>query len=205
MAPEVWLVDDDPSVRKALARVLSLGDYRVRTLASGAELLDAWGEGGRAGCMILDLQLPDTDGLTLQARLNEQAAPPPVVFLTAHGDIPATVRAMKSGATEFLTKPVSDVDLLRAVGEAMARSVANGTLDSARRAFRNRYDSLTPREREVMGLVVRGRLNKQIAMELGTVEQTIKVHRGRVMKKMGVESVAELVVMTERHGPASVV
>lgn len=192
-------MDDDPSIRRALSRTLSLGAYRVRSYASAGEVLSEWERGGRAGCVILDLQLPDADGLWVQARLNEHPAPPPIVFLTGHGDIPASVRAMKSGASEFLTKPVREQDLLRAVGEALARSVASEALDASRVEVRSRLGTLTPREREVMDLVVLGRLNKQIAQQLGTVEQTVKVHRGRMMRKMGVGSVAELVSMLERH------
>ena len=198
-AHEVWVVDDDPSIRRALARTLSASDYRVSVYGDGAEVIERLEGGARAGCVILDLLMPGTDGLSLQARLNELAEPPGVVFLTGHGDIPATVRAMKSGATEFLTKPVDEADLLRAVGEALARTVAAEAIGQERRRVRDRLGTLTPREREVMELVVRGHLNKQIARDLGTVEQTVKVHRGRVMRKMGVESVAALVTMLERY------
>lgn len=203
-AHEVWVVDDDPSIRRALARTLSASDYRVSVYGDGAEVIERLEGGARAGCVVLDLLMPGTDGLSLQARLNELSEPPGVVFLTGHGDIPATVRAMKSGATEFLTKPVDEADLLRAVGEALARAVSAEASGQERRRVRDRLGTLTPREREVMELVVRGRLNKQIARELGTVEQTVKVHRGRVMRKMGVESVAALVTMLERYADGGV-
>lgn len=194
----IFLIDDDASVRRAVARLLRSAGYAVKTFASARELLDGDRETDGAACIVLDLQMPGLTGLDLQRELRKREIELPIVFISGHGDIPSSVRAMKDGAVDFLTKPVADDDLLGAVEQAVQR-------DSVQRAQRDELDvlraraaTLTPREREVMELVVQGLLNKQIAARLGTVEKTIKVHRGRVMQKMQVESLADLVRAVEQ-------
>ncbi len=197
--PTVYVVDDDPSVRSALENLISSHGLRVETFPAAQDFLrdcppDA------AGCLILDVQMPGLSGLDLQGELKEAGIHLPVIFITGHGDIPTTVRAMKAGAAEFLTKPFGEQELLAAISQ----SVEHDRLARAGRAeladLRARYDQLTPKEREVMRLVVRGLLNKQIAMELGNSEITIKQHRGQVMQKMSADSLAELVRMAQRLG-----
>jgi FixJ family two-component response regulator len=196
-APVVFLVDDDPSVRRAIARLLTAEQFQVETFES-AELLLESGWVGIAACLVVDLMMPGMNGLELHERLAAESIDAPVVFLTGHGDVPTGVRAMKEGAVDFLTKPVDDTELLAAI----RRGVEIGASASAKAAevkeIRDREQSLTPREREVMGLVTLGMLNKQIAYELGTSEKTIKVHRARVMEKMRVSSVAALVRLVDR-------
>lgn len=195
----VFLVDDDASVRRALTRLLKSARYAVQTFASAREFLEFWRiRSEAAACLVLDVRMPDLSGLDLQRELQAANTVLPIIFITGHGDIPMGVKAMKDGAVDFLAKPVNDADLLKAVEQALARA----RHDIAQRAdldeIRGRIENLTPREREVMQLVVKGYLNKQIAFELGTVEKTVKVHRARVMDKMKARSLADLVRLTER-------
>jgi FixJ family two-component response regulator len=196
----VFVVDDDASVRKALARLMSSAGYAVETFASAREFLDRGHHQDTLGCVVLDISMPGLSGLDLQQELKAFTPPLSIIFITGHGDILTSVRAMKGGAVDFLTKPVNDRDLLSAVGQAIARNVEARERHTELRELQRRAANLTPREREVMLLVVRGRLNKQVAAELGTVEKTIKVHRARVIEKMGVDSLAELVRMAEKLG-----
>ena len=201
----VYLVDDDGGVRKALARLIGSAGYRVEAFDSARAFLARGHDRNCPACLVLDVQMPDLTGLDLQRALNAADSMLPIVFVTGQGDIPMSVRAMKDGAADFLTKPVRDADLMGAIGRAIARAIQDGSAQAQRDAIRRRIDSLTAREREVMALVVAGRLNKEIAAELGTVEKTIKVHRARVMEKMQAASLADLVRMAERvsfRGPA---
>ncbi|MFM0221723.1 response regulator transcription factor [Paraburkholderia dipogonis] len=193
----VFVVDDDDSVCRALARLIQSAGYGVETFGSARAFLGRVCTVNTPACAVLDVQLPDLSGLELQRELN---AALPVIFVTGHGDIPMTVGAMKAGATDFLSKPVQDADLLRAIGQALERAAQTHAIRCEVDALRRRVDRLTPREREVMELVVEGRLNKQVASELGTAEQTIKIHRGRVMAKMEVASLAELVRIADKIG-----
>ena len=195
--PIVYVLDDDLAVRQALSSVIRSIGLRVETFASAQEFLrharlDA------PSCLVLDVQLPDVSGLDLLPELDAAAAPIPIIFITGHGTIPMSVRAMKAGALEFLTKPFREEDLLAAIEHALERDRAARQERAELAEVRERLAKLSPREREVLALVVTGRMNKQIAAELGTAEQTIKQHRSRVMRKLGVESVAELVRLVER-------
>jgi FixJ family two-component response regulator len=194
----VFLVDDDPSVRRALARLIKSADYQVQTFASAREFLDRKPDATEPVCLVLDIRMPGLSGIDLQHELKLTNLVLPIIFITGHGDIPTTVKAMKAGAVDFLPKPVRDVDLLRAIEQALARARREGAERKELQDIQRRIDNLTAREREVMSLVIKGWLNKQIAVELGTVEKTIKVHRARVMDKMQVDSVAELVRLAER-------
>jgi FixJ family two-component response regulator len=196
--PTVFVVDDDPSVRKGIARLLKSTGYRSETFPSAAEFLARWQPDPVPGCALLDIMMPGIDGLELQRRLLDAPHRLPIVFITGHGDIPSSVRAMKAGAVDFLPKPFKDKDLFRAVREAIARDARDRAERAERDAVATRYANLTPREREVMALVVRGMLNKQIAYELGLSEKTVKIHRGRVTEKMKVQSVADLVVASQK-------
>jgi FixJ family two-component response regulator len=198
--PTVFLVDDDPAVRKALTRLIKSAGYEVRTFASAREFLDSVRAADGPACLVLDIRMPGLSGLELQQKLQSANILLPIIFITGHGDIPMSVKAMKAGAVDFLPKPVKDTVLLRAIEQALARSADARAEREVLEEIQSRVDSLTPREREVMALVVRGLLNKQIAFELGTVEKTIKVHRARVMEKMQVKSLAELVRLAERLG-----
>jgi len=195
----IFIVDDDPSIRLALENLISSIGQRVETYAAAQDFLRDCPR-NPAGCLVLDVQMPGLSGLDLQSELNHAGIHLPIIFLTGHGDIPTTVRAMKAGAVEFLTKPVSDSELLAAINQALERD----RLAQANRAdvaeLRQRYDQLTPKEREVMGLVVQGLLNKQIALKLNNSEITIKQHRGKVMQKMRAQSLVDLVHMAERLG-----
>ncbi|WP_341317734.1 response regulator [Paraburkholderia sp. IMGN_8] len=193
----VFVVDDDDAVRRALARLIQSAGYRVETFGSARAFLDRMRADTCPACLVLDIQLPDLSGLELQRELN---AALPIIFITGYGDIPMTVGAMKAGATDFLPKPVRDTDLLRAIGQAFERVAQTYAVNRELDAIRVRLGRLTPREREVMALVVTGRLNKQVAGELGTVEKTIKAHRARVMAKMEVTSLAELVRVADKAG-----
>ena len=196
----VFLVDDDASVRRALARLIKAAGYQLQTFASAREFLDSNLHNDGPACLVLDIRMPGLSGMDLQRELQTANTTLPIIFITGYGDIPMSVKAMKEGAVDFLPKPVRDADLLRAIEQALARAVRERAYREELEDIRNRLEKLTAREREVMSLVVRGFLNKQIAVELGTVEKTIKVHRARVMQKMQVNSVAELVRVVERAG-----
>jgi FixJ family two-component response regulator len=195
----VYVVDDEAGMRKALNRLLRSEGFNARAFASARDFLAAY-RAEETACLVLDVAMPELDGMELQRRLTHAGVLVPIVFLTGKGDIPMSVDAIKAGAVDFLTKPVNDVDLLRAVRAALQRAASLKAAHATTTALTARYTSLTPREREVMAHVVAGKLNKQIATDLGTTEQTIKVHRGRVMGKMGVESLADLVRAAERLG-----
>ena len=192
--PVVFVVDDDSSLRHALTNLLRSVGLRVETFGSAREFL-AGPRPDAPGCLVLDVRLPGLSGLDLQHELAAAQIDLPIIFMTGYGDIPMTVRAMKAGAVEFLTKPFRDQDLLDAIQQALEHDCVAWHRRVALAALRQRYDRLTPREREVMRLVVAGLLNKQIAADLGTSEIMVKVHRGQVMRKMQAASVAELVRM----------
>ena len=195
--PTVFVVDDDPAVLKSLSRLLRSVPFAVVTVGSPQEFLEQH-DSRTPGCLILDIAMPGLNGLELQQALMSKGSPLPIIFLTGHGDIPMSVQAMKHGAIDFLTKPVNDEDLINAVHAALKREGIARQSRSELDEIQGRLARLTPREREVLSHVVSGQLNKQIAFDLGTVEKTIKVHRARVMEKMGVQSLAELVRLTER-------
>lgn len=197
--PIVFVVDDDASVREALGRLIRSAGLRVEAFASAEAFLERPRADGPA-CLVLDVQLPDLSGLDLQQRMARANNEIPIVFITGHGDIPTTVRAMKAGAMEFLTKPLVDGDVLESIRQAVARDRATRDLQAETAALRGRYTALTPRETEVMAWVVAGLLNKQIAGELGISEETVKVHRGHVMRKMEADSLADLVRMSGKLG-----
>lgn len=196
-APTVFVVDDDASVRKALARAIQTAGMSVSTFASAREFLDHRAPPPGLGCIVLDVRMPGLSGLDLQAELNARNIHTPIVFISGHGDIPMSVKAMKRGAVDFLTKPFKVTDLMAAIQEAMRKAAQLEASRAGQAEMQRRIDLLTPREREVLNLVVKGLLNKQIAAELGAAERTIKVHRGRVMQKMQVQSVAALVRAVE--------
>jgi FixJ family two-component response regulator len=193
----VFVVDDDSSIREAIKSLISLAGLRVETFETAQEFLRSK-RLDMPGCLVLDVELPGLSGLDLQRELAAHGIKLPIIFVTGYGDIPMSVRAMKAGALEFLTKPFRDQDLLDAIQQALERDRAARQHSREIVELRKHFDALTAREREVMSLVVAGWLNKQIGFELGISEITVKIHRGRVMKKMGAQSVAELVRMTER-------
>lgn len=197
--PTVFVVDDDVSVRESLEALIEVAGWEARTFASAEAFLDCPRAFG-PNCLVLDVSLPDLSGLDLQARIARERAEMPIIFVTGHGDVPMTVRAMKAGAVEFLTKPFGEDVLLEAIGSALERSRATVDEQAALQALRDRYATLSRREREVMTLVVSGLLNKQVGGELGISEITVKAHRGRVMEKMQAGSLADLVRMSERLG-----
>jgi FixJ family two-component response regulator len=188
----ITVIDDDASFRRSTARLIVAAGHKVQTFANAGEFLRSK-HPEPTSCIVLDVLMPGLSGLELQQKLARAGVQIPVIFVTGHGDIPTTVRAMKAGAIEFLTKPFRDRDLLNSIEQAIQRYRAIRREEAKLQKLRARYESLTPRQREVMALVVAGKLNKQIAAELNTVEKTIKFHRARVMKKMEVTSVAELV------------
>jgi RNA polymerase sigma factor (sigma-70 family) len=200
-APEsiVFVIDDDAAIRNALRSLIRSVGLQVELFGSAQEFLqrklpDA------PGCLVLDIRLPGISGLDFQRKLIEANLPIPIIFITGHGDIPMSVRAMKAGAVEFLTKPFRDQDLLDAIHIALERDRARRQRETEIATLRDRFEWLTPREREVLPLVVSGLPNKQIAAEIGTSETTVKVHRGQLMRKMGADSLPELVRMAERLG-----
>lgn len=196
-ASTVFVVDDDDSVLRSLKRLLACEGYAVETFNDPVRFLEQ-APRDRAGCVVLDLRMPGMNGLAVQEELARRGCHLPVVFITGHGDIPATVKAMKGGAVDFLPKPFEEDQLISAVSRALERDRAERERQSERDGLRARYDALTPREQEVARLVARGMLNKQIAAELGAAEKTIAQHRGRVMEKLGVESVPDLVRLLDR-------
>jgi FixJ family two-component response regulator len=195
--PIVFVIDDDASVRDAVKRLIASVGLRVETFGSTREFLAAKRPDVPA-CLVLDVRLPDVSGLELQRDLAALDFQIPIIFITGHADIPMTVRAMKAGAVEFLTKPFRGQELLDAVQEAIAKDRAAWSERAQMAELRGRYETLTPREKEVLKLVASGLLNKQVGAELGTSELTVKTHRGRVMEKMGADSLADLVRMSER-------
>jgi FixJ family two-component response regulator len=201
LEPRIFVVDDDPSVRTSLANLLAAEDHAVEIFASAAEYLARVPHPGPA-CLVLDVQLPDLDGLALQRQLVEEGRMEQIVFITGHGDLPMGIGAMKRGAVDFLSKPFRDDELLAAVAQALARSADDCRQRVEVVESRARLAKLTPREFEVLRLVIAGRLNKEIGAELGVTIRTIKTHRARVMQKVAVISVAELVRLAQKAGVA---
>ena len=197
--PTVFVVDDDTSMREALARLFYSVQLRVEVFGSAQEFLQSK-RPDVPGCLVLDIRLPGLSGLDFQTGLMDADVRIPIVFITGHGDIPMTVRAMKAGAVDFLAKPFRDQDLLDAVTTAIQRDQKRRELENAVADLRTHFSSLTPREREIMALVASGLMNKQIAAEIGLSEITVKIHRGHVMKKIGAKSLADLVRMAEALG-----
>jgi FixJ family two-component response regulator len=196
----VHIVDDDASFRNAMERRLKQAGYEVATYALAQHLLDRMPSESVPSCILLDVRIPGMNGMTLQMRLSELGSTLPIIFLTAHADIRATVRAVKAGADDFLTKPVTSDNLLRAIERALARHQTSRDLQNKLDVVRARIGTLTPRERQVFELVIRGKINKDVARTLGGTERTIKAHRQRVMEKMHVQSLAKLVSLAEQVG-----
>jgi len=197
--PTVFVVDDDPSVRRALRRLIESVELNVETFAAADEFLDGY-DPARPGCLVLDVRMPGVSGLDLQETLASREVLLPVIFITGYGDVPTTVRAMKGGAVDFIEKPFNEQVLLDAIHRAIEQDARLRRERAERAEILSRVARLTPREREVLTRVVAGKMNKQIAAELGTSEKTIKVHRARVMSKMQAESLAELVVLAQIAG-----
>jgi FixJ family two-component response regulator len=198
----VFLVDDDGGVLKALSRLLRAKGYDVRPFSSAEEFLEGH-DAALPGCAVFDVSMPGLDGLALQQVFTAGGKQRPIIFLTGKGDIQKSVRAMKAGAVDFLTKPVRDKDLLDAIARAKRQDAGTRQTSAEVAAIQAKIATLTPREREVLTHVIAGRLNKQIAGDLGTVEKTIKVHRGRMMEKLGVHTIVDLVRLAEKAGIAS--
>jgi FixJ family two-component response regulator len=195
----IFIVDDDDDICRALSRLLRSAGYSTRTFSSTSEFLELY-DPEPPGCILLDLTMPEHDGLEVQAMLASAGSKRPIIFLTGNGSIPATVAAIRAGAINFLTKPVTEPRLFEAVDEALRIDARRRSIGRQSLVLKERLESLTPRERQVLEQVIRGRLNKQVAADLGTVEKTIKVHRARVMKKMGARSLAELVQLATSAG-----
>lgn len=195
--PTVFVIDDDISIRESLELLIAHAGWQPRTFASAEDFL-SYPRAIVPCCLVLDVNLPELNGLDLQTRVAMERADMPIIFITGYGDIPTSVRAMKAGAMEFLTKPFADDALLEAIEDAIRRSCDAIKRQQAGDEVRTRYTSLTPRERDVMGLVVAGLLNKQVGSELGITEITVKAHRGKVMQKMGARSLADLVRLAEK-------
>ena len=197
----VYVIDDDPSVRRAIKRLVESVGLHVELFGSATEFMNS-GRPDVTSCLVLDIRLPGISGLDFQRDLIAAKDEIPLIFITAHGDIPMTVRAMKAGAVEFLTKPFRDQDLLDAIQIALERDRVRRLHQAETAMLRERLESLTPREREILPLVVSGLLNKQVAAEIGATEATVKVHRSQLMRKMGASSLADLVRMSEKMGIA---
>jgi FixJ family two-component response regulator len=197
--PIVFVVDDDPSMRRALTNLFESVGLQVEALGSAQEMLQSKPP-DVPSCLVLDIRLPGSSGLDLQADLAKANIRIPIIFITGHGDIPMTVRAMKGGAVDFLTKPVRDQDILDAVRAAIERDRKQRDVEKTVADVRSRFETLTEREREVLTLVASGLMNKQVAAELGLAEITVKIYRGQIMRKMGAKSLADLVRMTEMLG-----
>ena len=199
LVPTIFVIDDDASIRKGLSRLLRSAGYTIETFPSAEEFLRREHFDG-VGCIVLDVQMPGLSGMDLQEELSKADYHMPIIFITGHGDIPMSVQAMKKGAVDFLTKPFDDKELLRAVENATEKDGQGRTEYHEVQDIRSRIESLTAREHEIFRYVITGMLNKQIALELKIAEKTVKVHRGRVMEKLGANSVAELVRLAEKGG-----
>lgn len=197
-AATIYIVDDDDAYRKAMTRLVSAKGYRAMAFASAEEFLAAQVSGH--GCLLLDVRMPGLSGLQLQQELAARPGIPPIIFVTGHANVPMSVAAIKAGAEDFLAKPISADVLFPAIEAALARSASRTQQQTVYAQLRERFDQLTPREREVFELVIRGRLNKQIAFELGTTERTVKAHRSQVMAKMAADTVQQLVTMAQKLG-----
>lgn len=197
--PLVYVVDDDPSVLRSVERLLRSEGYDLETFTSAQEFLD-FQHPDTPSCLILDVKMPGLSGLELQERLTDKEISLPIIFITGHGTVPASVKAMKAGAVDFLLKPFSPTDLLETIAKALEKDRQAKQYERELKQLRERSKTLTPREYEVFGLVVSGMLNKQIAFDLGTTEKTIKVHRARIIEKMGAKSLADLVRFAEKLG-----
>ncbi len=199
--PTIFIIDDDPSARRGLTRLVRAAGMNVEPFASAGDFLASELCGG-PGCIVLDVRMPEMTGPELQEELGKAEYCMPIIFLSAHGDVPTTARAMKKGAVDFLTKPVDRDDLLGAIRLSLAKDAENRAQRAENSSIHKQIKSLTPREHEIMTYVITGMLNKQIAFELDISEETVKIHRGRVMHKLGLESVAELVRLCEKAGIA---
>jgi two-component system response regulator FixJ len=199
--PTIFVVDDDAAVRDALKLLLRSVGQSVETFASAQEFLDAYSE-DRPGCLVLDIRMPGMSGLELQQKLNERHSILPIIFITGHGDVPMAVEAMQAGAVDFIQKPFRDQDLIDRINQALEKDAANRAALGERNDIRRRLETLTPREREVLDLVVRGKANKVIAGDLKLSQRTVEIHRARVMEKMQASSLAHLVRMVLEVGQA---
>jgi FixJ family two-component response regulator len=197
--PTIFVVDDDAAVRDALKLLLRSVGHAVETFGSAQEFLDAYGE-DRAGCLVLDIRMPGMSGLELQQKLNEQHSILPIIFITGHGDVPMAVEAMQAGAVDFIQKPFRDQDLIDRINQALEKDSSNRAALGERNDIRRRLETLTPREREVLDLVVHGKANKVIAGDLKLSQRTVEIHRARVMEKMQASSLAHLVRMVLEVG-----